>query len=119
MKWDQEMIKMKEKLDYLINENYIMFDLETRDYKFYPKSEGKPEGYDKWYNEYLTKQRSNEAYKSLKRNVIPEIKRKRNRNKEDAPTYVCEHCGYTTQTYFVGAFNRHHNDNCKHKKETK
>lgn len=115
IKWDAEMMEMKAKLDSLLEDNYVMYDLKTNDYKFFPKSEGKPIGYDKWHSEYLSRQKSNELWKRRMDQRIRDRKR-RKRKREDAPILICKVCGYKTQTYFPGAFNQHHNENCRFKK---
>jgi rubrerythrin len=118
MEWDLEMIEMKVKLDKFLNENYIMYSRTTCDYIAYPKSEGKPEGYDKWKEDHLSSQRINSDFRRQQENR--EKRRKRDKRKrEDAPILICQVCGYRTQTYFPGAFNRHHNDNCRFQGENK
>jgi rubrerythrin len=114
MEWDSEMLEMKEKLDKFLSENYIMYHREAGDYKAHPKSEGKPEGYDSWFQTYIEDLNNNTKFK--KNYESREKRRKRNaRRKEDAPILICKVCGYKTQTYFPGAFNQHHNENCRFK----
>jgi hypothetical protein len=115
--WDAEMIEMKTKLDSILNDNYIYLDNRILDYVLSPKAEGKPDGYDKWFKANEINERTNATYKRIQKNKSKLLSSK---PKENAPTYVCENCGFTTQTYYPGGFNRFHGENCKlNKKENK
>jgi len=114
--WDAEMFEMKAKLDSILNDNWIYLDNKTLDYVLQPKSLGKPEGYDKWLKSNYVSDRTNATFKRIQKNQENLLKK---RPRGDAPTYVCEHCGYTSQTWYPAAFNRFHNENCKENKTNK
>ena len=114
--WDDEMFEMKAKLDSILNDNWIYLDNKTLDYVLQPKSLGKPEGYEKWLKSNYVSDRTNATFRRIQKNK-ENLLRKRPRG--DAPTYVCEHCGYTSQTWYPAAFNRFHNENCKENKTNK
>jgi hypothetical protein len=61
--WDEEMFEMKRKLLDFIENNYIMYDRNVCDYVYFPKSEGKPEGYDAWRERHFTEHKRNEHFK--------------------------------------------------------
>ena len=111
--WDTEMHLMKSKLDSLLNDNYIYLCNETKEYILHPKALGKPVGYDKWLKANSENERTNNNYKRVQQN---KENLSRRRKRKDAHTYVCEHCGFTSKTWYPAAFNRFHGENCKNNK---
>ena len=115
MKWDDEMFEMHQRLLQFLDDHYIMYSYKQCDYVAYPKSEGKPEGYDKWKQGFLQDQKNNQAFKNKIK--AREDRKKKPRNPPKVQKLTCKHCGYYYESAYVGSFYQRHNDNCKHKKE--
>tara|TARA_R110002012_G_scaffold262806_1_gene445160 strand:+ start:580 stop:936 length:357 start_codon:yes stop_codon:yes gene_type:complete len=114
LEWDDEMFEMQQKLFDFIENNYIMYDYKLCDYVAYPKSDGIPEGYEKW-KERARKEASYNSYVKIQQNGREW--RKKNRKPRQVKELTCPHCGYYIKSAYYGVYYLHHGDKCKHKKD--
>ena len=114
---DMEMIVMRAKLRYLINNYQLYYDNKVRDYVLIHNDDWSEE-HERQREDKLAMERSNEAWK---REQIQREKIKKatvsNRDKKLKVPLVCQHCGYTFTSVFTGSFQQHHGDNCRFKPE--
>ena len=91
-----------------------MYDYKIADYVAYPKSEGIPEGYERWKKKNEQDQKVNQALKNRQK---AKENRAKNRKPRQVKELTCPHCGYYIKSAYYGVYYQYHGDKCKHKKD--
>jgi len=122
IKTDMDMIVMRAKLRYLLDNYQLYYSRNVGDYTLIHNDDW-TEQHEEWKQAKLATDKLNERWK---RNQFQreEYKKKQrtkkatvsNRDKKLKVPLVCEHCGYTYTSVYTGAFQQHHGDKCRFKK---
>ena len=122
IKTDMDMIVMRAKLRYLLDNYQPYYSRNVGDYTLVHNDDWTEE-HERWKQDKLATEKLNEQWKrnQLQREVYQKKQRTKkatvsNRNKKLKVPLVCEHCGYVYTSVYTGAFQQHHGDKCRFKK---